>query len=381
MPKFNQRFHGYAISLHWLMALLIIGLLVVGNYMVSLDESDALRFTLTQWHKSFGIIVFLLFVLRLIWRWTHRPPDLPADLKPWEVRAAGLTHTLLYLLVFIIPFSGWVMVSVSPLDLPTLLFNSVHWPHLALFNEVSDRAAVTELVAEIHAMAGNLIILLLVLHIGAALKHHFVLKDGVMLLMAPKLSDGHWVKGVMPLSAAIVLVVTGLIVYGNSGSQSISTGTTTSHVSFEFELQNDIKSGSFADATVELLIDDSDVTASSLTAMVNTASVSTGNSQIESTLKSEDWFNVAQFPQALFQSDSLLAQEDDSFIVSGNLKIRGISQTVSFLLRLNQQDGKQMASGAFEVDRRDFELGSSTQEDDSTVGFIIHVNFEFEVGS
>ena len=380
MSKSTPRFHGFAISLHWLMALLITGLLILGNYMVSLDESDSLRFVLTQWHKSFGIIVLLLFVIRLMWRLTHRPPALPGNLKPWEVRAAGLTQALLYVLICLIPLSGWLMVSVSPLDLPTLLFNGVHWPHLALFDGVSDKAAVTDIFADIHAIAGNLIIFLLVLHIGAALRHHFVLKDGVMSLMSPKHSDGRWVKGAIPLSIAILLIVTGLIAYGNSGGQSISTGATSSRVSFEFELQNDINQGSFTDATVELFIDGTDDNSSSLTAMVNTASVSTGNSQIESTLTGDDWFHVEQFPQAFFQSHNLKSLEDGGFMVTGDLKIRDKSQTVSFLLELKQQEGKKIAFGGFDIDRRGFELGSKTQEDDSTVGFIIQVKFEFEAG-
>jgi cytochrome b561 len=149
MRNSTHRYHGIAIGLHWLIAILFIGMLIIGNFMVDLDESDPLRFVLTQWHKSFGIVILVLIVVRLFWRFSHRPPRLPDHLKTWEVNAAGLTQILLYMLIFALPISGWIMVSASPLDLPTVLFNQIPWPHLPLFGSLTNKADITRLTSRI----------------------------------------------------------------------------------------------------------------------------------------------------------------------------------------------------------------------------------------
>ena len=125
MKEIAPRYHGYAIALHWAIAFLIIGMLGVGIFMTGLDESEPMRFALTQWHKSFGVIALILILGRLTWRLTHAPPRLPDHLALWEIRAAEVAHLLLYLLILLIPLSGWIMVSASPLDLPTLIFDGI----------------------------------------------------------------------------------------------------------------------------------------------------------------------------------------------------------------------------------------------------------------
>ena len=79
-----SRYTSVAISLHWLIALLIIGLIAIGKYMDGLEETDHLRFELIQWHKSFGILVLLLIVIRILWRLTHKPPRLDVAMAAWK---------------------------------------------------------------------------------------------------------------------------------------------------------------------------------------------------------------------------------------------------------------------------------------------------------
>lgn len=124
------RYGDIAIIFHWLIALLIIGLLVIGKYMTGLEENDPVRYELTQWHKSFGIAVLLLSVSRLAWRFTHKPPPEPASLPRWQKHVSGLVHLALYALMLALPITGWIMVSASPLNIDTVLFGVIPWPHL-----------------------------------------------------------------------------------------------------------------------------------------------------------------------------------------------------------------------------------------------------------
>jgi cytochrome b561 len=379
MNNSTQRYHGFAISLHWLIAILIIGMLVVGKYMVSLDKSEPLRFLLTQWHKSFGIVALVLIFIRVLWRLTHRPPRLPGHLKPWEIQVAGLAHILLYLLIILIPISGWIMVSASPLDLPTLVFNSIHWPHLAPLDTLPGKADISSLFLEVHTVAGSLLILLLVAHVGAALRHQFVLHDDVMNRMSLKMPDGKWATGIIPLTSTIILVVVGLIVYGYSGGNSVPLSAGKSSVQFAFTVQNQTAEGLFPESTVELLLDTENPTANTLDATVTTATITTGNSQIDSTLLGSDWFDVKNHPQASFASRELVPVGEGSYAATGTLRIKGISRELTFPLNLAHEENKSMATGSFTIDRLDFDLGKNSQPDEETVGYQIVVEFEFEI--
>jgi cytochrome b561 len=379
MNDSTQRYHGFAIGLHWLIAILTVGMLILGKYMTSLEESEPLRFALTQWHKSFGVVALLLILIRVFWRLTHRPPRLPGHLKPWEIKVAGFAHILLYLLIILIPVSGWIMVSSSPLGLPTVVFNSIQWPHLAPLDTLPGKAELSSLFREIHAVAGSVLILLLVAHIGAALRHRFVLRDDVMNRMSPKTPDGRWAAGIIPLTSTVVLIVVGLIAYGYSGVKSVPFGAGNSRVQFTFTVQNQVLEGMFPESTVELLLDTENPVANTLAATVSIATATTGDSQIDSTLLGSDWFDVKNHAQASFASSELIPAGEDSFAVTGSLQIKGISRELRFPLNLAHAENKSMASGSFTIDRLDFDLGKTSQPDDETVGYLVVVKFEFEV--
>ena len=374
-----RRYHGIAICLHWVIAILILGMLVVGTYMVWLDESGPLRYSLTQWHKSFGIIALLLIAWRILWRLTHPPPTLPDHLQPWEKRAAGLTHVALYQLILAIPLSGWIMVSASPLALPTFLFDKIPWPHLPPFDKLPNKKDIALLFGDIHAIAGYLLMLLLVAHIGASLRHRFVLHDEVMARMSPKAADGRWIAGARSTFVAILFIIGGLVMYGYSGRDSVPLGAGNSKVRFGFTVQNQALEGSFGESTVEMLIDPDNPAANRLHATVNTAAVATGNSQVDSTLMGEDWFDPDNHPRAIFDSRELVRSDENSYSASGTLRIKGIARKLSFPVTLTYSDDKQVASGSFTVNRLDFNLGRDSQPDDETVAYPVTVKFEFEV--
>ena len=177
------RYSKVAIGLHWLIALLIIGQLTGGKIMMALDGSK-LKFELFQLHKSFGIIILLLSVLRLLWRLTHKAPPLPPHMPKFEKLAAKVSHIGFYGLMIGIPMSGWAMVSAAPVTITTKIFKTIKWPDMPL---IERSEGLHKIFNNAHEMMSTLIIVLLIIHIGAALKHHFKDKDDVMARMVPRL--------------------------------------------------------------------------------------------------------------------------------------------------------------------------------------------------
>jgi cytochrome b561 len=182
------RYHRVAILLHWLIALLIVVNLAMG---LTFDSdlvrhlATETRYGLYQWHKTFGIIVLFLSVFRLGWRLTHPAPAMPQTMPRWEKSLAHLGHIGLYVLMIAIPFTGWLLVSASTLNIPTLMFNLFPWPHLPIAEMLEDRGAFAKNMSELHELVAFAMIGLLVLHISAALRHHFLLKDDVLKRMLP----------------------------------------------------------------------------------------------------------------------------------------------------------------------------------------------------
>ncbi|WP_375465520.1 cytochrome b [uncultured Methylobacterium sp.] len=183
-----RRYTLVAIGLHWLIAVAVLALLAIGLAMTHADLAPMRRFQLYQGHKSVGITVLLLSLLRLGWRFSHRPPPLPAALPRIERRGAHAVHGLLYGLILGMPLVGWALVSASPFNIPTVLYGVVSWPHLPVLGSLPDKAAVEAGLKLVHASGAWLLIALFLLHAGAALRHHLILRDDTLWRMLPVFS-------------------------------------------------------------------------------------------------------------------------------------------------------------------------------------------------
>jgi cytochrome b561 len=179
-----SRYTTVAIILHWLIALTIIALLAIGLTMTSMQPSTA-QVQLFQLHKSLGITVLALSLIRLAWRLLHKAPPLPPETKPWERIAAHGTHALLYIFMIGMPLTGWAIVSTSSMNVPTVLFGVVSLPHLPILSTLENKKPVNDAFASIHSIGAWILIGLLVLHIAAALFHQFIRRDEVMYHMVP----------------------------------------------------------------------------------------------------------------------------------------------------------------------------------------------------
>ena len=172
-----------AIAFHWTMALLILGMLAFGLYLQQLPKTDPATFQLYQLHKSFGFVVLALAVLRLAWRLFNPAPKLPDGMRPAERLAAHLGHIGLYALLFAMPITGWFMVSASPWGIPTIVFNVLNVPHLPVPEALGSKEQAEAFFMMLHAYGAYLLIALIVVHVAAALKHHFVTRDDTLRRM------------------------------------------------------------------------------------------------------------------------------------------------------------------------------------------------------
>ena len=173
----NARYSLTAVRLHWLMALMIVGLFGVGLYMTGLKLSPQ-KLQLYSWHKWAGVTVFVLAIARLAWRIGHRPPPDPAGMPRWQVVAAHGVHHLLYLLMFAIPLSGWLMSSAKG-------FQTVWFGVLPLPDLLDKDKALGDLLQTVHMLLNYSLAALVAAHAGAALKHHFLDRDDVLVRMLP----------------------------------------------------------------------------------------------------------------------------------------------------------------------------------------------------
>jgi cytochrome b561 len=170
------RYTTVAIVLHWLLALVILCIFAVGAYMADMPVSP-LKLKLYNYHKWAGICFLVLTTLRLLWRFTHRPPALPAAIEKampgWQNRAYHATHYALYTLFFAVPLIGWAYSSAA--GFPVVLFGVLPLPDFMPVNK-----EFAKIIKEVHGIAAFSLIGLAGLHIAAAIKHHFFDKDGLI---------------------------------------------------------------------------------------------------------------------------------------------------------------------------------------------------------
>ncbi|HTQ74357.1 MAG TPA: cytochrome b [Burkholderiales bacterium] len=162
---------------HWGMALLIFAQIALGLLAVSWRLSPT-KLDLFVWHKSTGMLILALLALRLAWRLSHRVPALPLEMPAWERAGARVSHFLLYTLMLALPLTGWVISSAS--GVPFRIFWTIPLPAVAAPDK-----GLADQFATIHGWLVSLLALVLVAHIGAALRHHYVKKDTVLARMLP----------------------------------------------------------------------------------------------------------------------------------------------------------------------------------------------------
>jgi cytochrome b561 len=173
----NESYGIIAQALHWFVAAFVLVQFGLGLYAANLPVSLA-RLQWLSRHKSLGLAILALMILRLGWRSMNRPPALPESMPRWERRAAATTHWLLYVLLVLAPLAGWLHASAAGL--------SVNWFGLVLVPDLLPKnPELSDLFKQTHRICVALLALLILGHIGAALRHALVLHDGDLHRMLP----------------------------------------------------------------------------------------------------------------------------------------------------------------------------------------------------
>lgn len=171
-------------NLHWLIAVLVIGMLAFGYVLGYIPDNNPMKSTLIGLHKSVGLTILLLIILRICWRFVNVQPSLPITVPPWEKLAARTVQAGFYITLLVMPISGWLMTSFG--GHPAMFWG---WFNAAL--PVTKNTDLAKNIFTVHAVVAWIIIALLILHVGAAFKHHFIEKNNVLRRMLPGYKSLH----------------------------------------------------------------------------------------------------------------------------------------------------------------------------------------------
>lgn len=389
-----QRYSRLAILLHWTIALLIVLQIVLPSRM---EARTPEAFAITQLHKSVGITVLLLSLVRLAWRFLNPPPPDAPDLKRWEKGLSHATHWGFYLVMIAMPLTGWIMVSTSRVVVPTLLYGAVPWPDIPGFGGLAAGAKHTwhEAAEAAHGLIIKGAYVLLALHVAGALKHQlFPGETAVIPRMAPGARKGLGEPRLYLIAAAFAAVVA----FGNlyqpprpktappppapvetpvaaapvapATPAAVSTAPAAppsgpvrwtvlpgSTLAFETNWSGDPIRGRFDRWTADIVFSPDDLGGSKVSVSIDPASVKTGDDQRDASLPAADFFDVEQHPKATFTATRFAATGEGRFVAHGVLSLRGVSRPLDLPFRLKIDGDTATMSGVTSLDRTAFGVG------------------------
>jgi cytochrome b561 len=372
--------------LHWLVA----GMIVVQFVLAQLADnapSDLRELALLANHKSVGITILVVAMVRVAWRLLHTPPALPATMPRWQVTASAISHWSLYALLFAVPVTGWLMSSASAY--------SVSWFNLfQLPDFVSPNPDLKDVFEEIHEILARLLLVIASVHVAAALKHAVIDKDKVLNRILSRVS----------LVAFVLIAAFGTAWLGSPGDSRPSGALVTpvtppgsgpgveDTASSELPIWRIDYSQSFirftgdqAGATFEgvwdswsasLQFSPDDLAGGAFDVTVDTSSGNTQDAERDLTLKDPEWFDPTNFPAAYFRADQFSDSADGDYIADGELVIKNLSAPARLLFSIEADGYRTVLRGTAQLDRLALGVGTGEWEDTDWVGKDVTVNVQ-----
>jgi len=391
----THKFYGSVTkSFHWLTAALIITLIplgIIANRMAHQIKSDALADPalvqqtafLFSLHKTLGVAVFFVAILRIVWALSHKKPDGLHPERKIETLLAETVHFTLYGALILVPLSGWVHHAAST------GFAPIWWPFGQSLPFVAKSEGLSHTAASLHIIFERVLVLSLLLHIAGALKHHFIDRDSTLLRMlpgtpsVPDVPTDH--KVALPAITAVLAYCAALGVGGYLGlfeQKQTTQVALLEAVETQWQVDSgDIGltitqfgsqvSGSLADWTAAISFDRAVETGKSGTVDVTIAIPSLTLGSVTDQAMGPDFFDATTYPTATFQGD--LITTDDGHIAQGTLTIRDQSMPLTFDFQLSGDAQTQTATAQFSLSRLDFGVGSN-MPDESSLAFAVDVD-------
>ena len=414
MTQSTLRYSRTAMALHWAIALLLIFNFALGERSEDLKDGPEL-FWVMQLHKSIGITILLLSLWRLAQRLMTPRPAKAAD-GPILQKLSSAVHWGFYAVMILVPLSGWVLVSTAKVQLPTLLYGAIPWPHLPNFGH-----DVHEVAETMHAIMSKAMLPLLALHLIGAVRHQFILRDQLVERMVPVRRVSLFGFALLVISLVLAFVVA-MRMPSPVGSPmgdplpdfqsaerapdlpkppSVSAQTPVApsqtaleekapvaapvarwvvqpggRLGFSLSVNGEQVNGQFSTWNADIHFDPTQLDKSRIRATASLASVASGDAGRDGMLAGEEFFGSAH-PTALFTADTLRSAGGNRYRAEGSLRLKGVSRPFSLAFSLDIKGDRATAQGVGRLDRRDFGVGTGQFSGTDMIAADVAVNFAF----
>jgi len=403
----QARYSAGAIILHWLLALMMAFQIALG---FAMPHRGPHSFVPMQLHKSVGITILLLTLIRLGWWLVRRPPE--AVEEGWTAVAARIVHLSFYAVLVLGPITGWIIVSTSPLHVPTVLFGVLRWPHLPLW------PTLNRPMEEIHEAVSWIAIGLFVLHVAGALRHQFLLRDPVIKRIAPAGS----VAAAMALLVATIMIYfvvgsyvsqqyfvpamaefrtmrargtippapaatpsevatpkpepTDVATLGTAAPPPLWTISGNKRLAFLIDNADTPIEGRFNDWSGSIKMDPDHPETADIRITIKLASATVGDATQDAMLQGADFFASSSNPTATWRSTKVTQSGPGRYRASGTMTIRGRSRPQAIAFTLTGKNLKRRVVGSAIIDRTAYGIGSG--EVGESLEKTVDVNFSFD---
>ena len=373
----------------------------MGLYMVWLEPSP-LKFDIYQWHKSVGMTILLLVILRVGWKVTSRQPKPLKSLQKWEVAMSRTVHVLMYLALFIMPLTGWLMTSAG--QFPNKYFGLVNIPDLVGKNDW-----LFNVMRESHEIIAFVFLAAIALHVTGGLKHYILDRDQTLQRMLPV--SGRRAQKAFTFGMIFVVFVSvllaGVLVYklevqhththdhmapaetkkqaksqfqSSPSSETWTIDKDKSRIGFSLEVEGSTFEGEFLNYDGTIMFDPDNLDNAKADFEVQIESVKSGSANRDDYIVQEPWLNADKYGFAKFTSTDFRKAETKDYVVIGDFTLKGVTKKIKmpFQLDITEKDDQKIAKafGQFKIDRDAYNIGTGPWAEGDTVGGTVTIQIE-----